>query len=149
MMQSAELSASTVRTNKENETLQFSVSHNFRSTLWTYRHCIFIARSNCNVVSIYAKKCSIGLNGKFCVFQMKSQSFFLNIFTIFNQLYNFHCLLLPSPNVSQAFQLRTCKNLLVAYAYAISSKTQKLSVQPNTSKPSNRILLIYYYGYTP
>jgi hypothetical protein len=39
-------------------------------------------------------------------------------------------LLLPSPNVSQAFQFRPCKNFLVAYAYAISSKTQKLSVQP-------------------
>jgi hypothetical protein len=55
---------------------------------------------------------------------------FLNKFTIFNQLYNFHCFLLPSPNVSQAFQFRPCKNFLVAYA--ISSKMQKLSVQPNT-----------------
>jgi hypothetical protein len=44
---------------------------------------------------------------------MKSQSF-LNIFTIFNQLHNFHCLLLPSPNVSRAFQFRSCKkNFLV------------------------------------
>jgi hypothetical protein len=57
---------------------------------------------------------------------------FLNVFTIFNQLYNCYCLLLPSPNVSQAFQFRPSKKFLVAYAYAISSKTQKLSVQPNT-----------------
>jgi hypothetical protein len=56
----------------------------------------------------------IGLNGKFLHFSNeKSVIFFLNIFTIFNQLYNFHCLLLPSPNVSQAFQFRPCKNLLV------------------------------------
>jgi hypothetical protein len=29
--------------------------------------------------------------------------FSIYIYTIFNQLYNFHCFLLPSPNVSQAF----------------------------------------------
>jgi hypothetical protein len=51
-------------------------------------------------------------------------SHFLNIFTIFNQLYNFHCLLLPSPNVSRAFQFRSCKKTSWS-AYAISSKTQK------------------------
>jgi hypothetical protein len=65
----------------------------------------------------------------FAFFKWKINNF-LNIFTIFNQLYNFHCFLLPSPNVSQAFQFRPCKNL-VAYTYAISSKTQKLSIQPN------------------
>jgi hypothetical protein len=54
----------------------------------------------------------LGWMESFCVFQMKSQSFFLDIFTIFNQLYNFHCLLLPSPNVSRAFQFRSCKKLL-------------------------------------
>jgi hypothetical protein len=69
---------------------------------------------------------------------MKSQSLFLNIFTIFNQIYNFHCLLLPSPNVSQQFKSGLVKTPW--FAYAISSKMQKLSVQPNTSnKGSFRI----------
>jgi hypothetical protein len=54
----------------------------------------------------------LGWTESFCVFQKKSQSFF-NIFTIFNQLYDFHCLLLLSHNVSQAFQFRPCKNSLV------------------------------------
>jgi hypothetical protein len=48
----------------------------------------------------------------FAFFKWKVNLFF-NIFTIFNQLYNFHCLLLPSPNVLQAFQFRPCKNFLV------------------------------------
>jgi hypothetical protein len=55
----------------------------------------------------------LGWTESFCVFQMKSQSFFFNIFTIFNQLYSFHCLLLRSPNVSQAFQFRPCEKFLV------------------------------------
>jgi hypothetical protein len=78
---------------------------------------------------------TIGLNGKFLRFSNEKSIIFLNIFTKFNQLYNFHCLLLPSPNVSQAFQFRPCKNFLVAYAYTISSKTQKLSVQPSIILP--------------
>jgi hypothetical protein len=56
---------------------------------------------------------SIGLNGKFLRFSNEKSIIFLNTFTIFNQLYNFHCLLLPSPNVSQAFQFRPCKNFLL------------------------------------
>jgi hypothetical protein len=56
---------------------------------------------------------SVGLNGKFLHFSNEKSIFFLNIFTIFNQLYYFLCLLLPSPNVSQAFQFRPCKNFLV------------------------------------
>jgi hypothetical protein len=43
---------------------------------------------------------TIGLNEKFLRFSNDKSITFLNIFTIFNQLYNFHCLLLPSPNVS-------------------------------------------------
>jgi hypothetical protein len=55
-----------------------------------------------------------GLNRKFLRFSNeKSIIFFKYIYTIFNQLYNFHCLLLPSPNVSQAFQFRSCKNFMV------------------------------------
>jgi hypothetical protein len=60
---------------------------------------------------------------------MKSQSFFLNIFTIFNQLCNLHCLhnlCNGKTNIKMAYT-----NDSIAYAYAISSKTQKLSVQPN------------------
>jgi hypothetical protein len=71
-----------------------------------------------------------GLNGKFLRFSNEKSIIFLNIFTIFNQLYNFHCLLWPSPNASQAFQFRSCKKTSW-FAYAISSKTQKLSVQPH------------------
>jgi hypothetical protein len=78
----------------------------------------------------YASVNCIGLNGKFLRFSNEKSIFFKYIYNI-NQLYNFHCLLLPSPNVSQAFQFRPYKNFLVAYAYAFSSKTQKLSVQPN------------------
>jgi hypothetical protein len=37
---------------------------------------------------------AIRLKGKFLRFS-NEKSIFLNIFTIFNQLYNFHCLLLP------------------------------------------------------
>jgi hypothetical protein len=55
----------------------------------------------------------VGLNGKFLRFSNEKSIFFLNIFTIFNELKNFHCLLLPSPNVSQAFQFCPCKNSLV------------------------------------
>jgi hypothetical protein len=60
---------------------------------------------------------------------MKSHSF-LNIFTIFNQLYNLHCLhnlCNGKTNIKMALT-----NDSIAYAYAISSKTQKLSVQPNS-----------------
>jgi hypothetical protein len=60
---------------------------------------------------------SIGLNGKFLRFSNEKSTIFLNIFTIFNQLYNFHCLLLPSPNVSQAFQFRSCKNFLFCLSH--------------------------------
>jgi hypothetical protein len=68
----------------------------------------------------------LGWTESFCVFQMKSQSFFSNIFTIFNQLYNFHCLLLPSPNVSQAFQFRPCKNFLVCLRHLFeNAKTSR------------------------
>jgi hypothetical protein len=52
------------------------------------------------------------------------------MFTIFNQLYNFHCLhnlCNGKTNIKMAYT-----NDSVAYAYAISSKTQELSVQPNT-----------------
>jgi hypothetical protein len=58
-------------------------------------------------------KWTIGLNGKFLHFSNEKSIIFLNIFTIFNQLYNFHYLLLPSPNVSQAFQFQPCKNFLI------------------------------------
>jgi hypothetical protein len=72
----------------------------------------------------------IGLNGKFLCFSNEKSIIFLNIFTIFNQLHNLHCLLLPSPNMSRAFQFRSCKKTSW-FAYAISSKMQKLSFQPN------------------
>jgi hypothetical protein len=49
----------------------------------------------------------------FAFFKWKVNHFFKYIYTIFNQLYNLHCLLLPSPYVSQAFQFRACKNFLV------------------------------------
>jgi hypothetical protein len=72
---------------------------------------------------------------------MKSQSFFKYFFAIFNQLHNFHCLLLPSPNVSRAFRFRSCKKKSW-FAYAISSKTQKLSVKPNTKRAPRPKLII-------
>jgi hypothetical protein len=64
--------------------------------------------------SLHTIRCEmIGLNGKFLRFSNEKSIIFLNVFTIFNQLYNFHCLLLPSPNMSQGFQFRPCKNFLV------------------------------------
>jgi hypothetical protein len=60
---------------------------------------------------------------------MKSQSF-LNIFTIFNQLHNFHCLHNLCNGKTKTKMAQTNDN--IAYANAISSKTQKFSVQPNT-----------------
>jgi hypothetical protein len=62
---------------------------------------------------------------------MKSQSLFSNIFTIFNQLYNFHCLQNLCNGKTNIKMAQT--NDSIAYAYAISSKTQKLSVRPNKS----------------
>jgi hypothetical protein len=69
-----------------------------------------LLRCHCRCTHRYHQ---LGWMESFCIFQMKSQSFFLNMFTIFDQLYDFHCLLLPSPNVSQAFQFRPCKNSMV------------------------------------
>jgi hypothetical protein len=83
-----------------------------------------------SLIVLYTTIWSIGLNGKFLRFSNEKSINFLNIFTIFNQLYNLNCLLLPSPNVSRAFQFQSCKKTSW-FAYTISSKTQKLSVPPN------------------
>jgi hypothetical protein len=67
----------------------------------------------------------------FAFFKWKVDHFLQNIFTvftIFNQLYNFHCLLLPSPSVSQAFQFRPCKNFLVCLRHLFeNAKTFRLT----------------------
>jgi hypothetical protein len=73
---------------------------------------------------------NIGLNRKFLRFSNeKSIISFFNIFTIFNQLYNFHCLHNLCNGKTNIKMAGT--NDSIAYAYAIYSKTQKLSVQPN------------------
>jgi hypothetical protein len=69
------------------------------------------------------------MNGKFLCFSNEKSIIFLNIFTIFNQLYNFHCLhnlCNGNANIKMAYT-----NDSIAYAYAISLKTQKISVQPD------------------
>jgi hypothetical protein len=73
----------------------------------------------------------LGWTESFCVFQMK-KVFFKNIFTIFDQLYNFHYLYNLCNGKTNIKNAET--NDSIAYAYAISSKTQKLSVQPNNFK---------------
>jgi hypothetical protein len=43
-------------------------------------------------LEVNSEKTKYWVEQSFCIFQMKSRSFFLNIFTIVDQLYNFHCL---------------------------------------------------------
>jgi hypothetical protein len=66
---------------------------------------------------------------KVSVFSKWKVSNFLNTFTIFNQLYNFHCLLLLSPNVSRAFQFQPCKNFLVCLHHLFENAKTSRSTQ--------------------
>jgi hypothetical protein len=76
----------------------------------------------------YGELSYIGLNGKFLRFSNEKLVIFLNIFTIFNQLYNFYCLLLPS-SVSQTFQFRPCKNSLVCLRHIFENAKTFRSTQ--------------------
>jgi hypothetical protein len=107
--------------------------------LYLIVQCPFMVKYLVTCYYLYKGFLLLGWTESFCIFQMKSQSFFFNIFIILNQLYNFHCLLLPSPNMSQAFQFRPCKNFLVCLRHLFENaktfrSTQYLSREFNLIK---------------
>jgi hypothetical protein len=104
-------------------TVPYQVRH------FNYLGCDVIYDQDEDVNNKLHKFQNIGLNGKFLRFLNENSIIFLNIFTIFNQLYNFHCLLLASPNVSRAFQFRPCENFLVCLCHIFENAKTFLSTQ--------------------
>jgi hypothetical protein len=73
----------------------------------------------------------LGWTESFCVFQMKSQSFFFKYLQhLINYIISIACYYLL-PTCHKLFNYGFVKTSW--FAYVISSKTQKLSVQPNNS----------------
>jgi hypothetical protein len=113
---------------------------------------------SCKVMRCWIRNlnCSSTTDSRFYWVERKVLAFFkwkahhfLNIFTIFNKLYYFHCLLLPSPNVSQAFQFRPCKIFLVAYAYAIFENAKTFRSTQYLSDSSKPVIAVLRYPPAP